>query len=107
MKVVIYYTKPSYFQQLMLSNNFEKTKLLERITRYNIIDTHVTVAVIDVKSITEAYRKMQCDFWKIPKSKNLTKILGLNHTSMAVGDIIFVPSTDEYLVVFDVGWRQI
>jgi len=58
--------------------------------------THKLLGTIDASCVDEAWQMMQGEFWS-PRGEASTmiKLLGIGHTSMAVGDVVLDNETGE------------
>ncbi len=69
--------------------------------------THVLVAILHAPIETVFYA-MQGENWSPNgEARNLISNLGLSHTSMSVGDVVYVPSSNLYSMCQDIGWKPV
>ncbi len=69
--------------------------------------THRPVAVVAATGLEDLFTKMQAEYWSPQgEARELIKALGLNHTSMSVGDVA-VDSDNRVHEVEFIGWRDI
>lgn len=80
------------------------------LTMENFLDTHTHVENVNAKSLDDVYMMMQGEVWSPNGEKrNLIKSLGLNHTSLSVGDVVRCVENGK-LVAYECdsfGWREI
>jgi hypothetical protein len=92
----VYYRKESNFS------------LDKGLVHGDIADLYVRVASIVAKNLDNVYYKMQGEIWS-PKGEAewLIRTLGLDHTSMSIGDVAHNTKTGEYWQVNRSGWKQV
>jgi hypothetical protein len=84
----VWYMKPDFFRDGMMSVAWlEKDGKLPTLA--TLEQTHVCVGTLNIDHPEEAWQMMQGEFWS-PKGEANSFILGLGlqHTSMSVGDIV-------------------
>ncbi|HYG70574.1 MAG TPA: hypothetical protein VD838_23070 [Anaeromyxobacteraceae bacterium] len=71
-------------------------------------ETHKPLCLVIATDLDDVFRKMQGEFWS-PRGEMRPVIerLGLHHTSMSVGDVVYDPGLDRYFEVDVVGFREI
>jgi hypothetical protein len=83
--------------------------------RRGLAKTHVLVKTLPISNsedksfhLKEIFRYMQGHIWSPNgEARSLIRSLGLHHTSMSVGDVIFDSNEGKYYVVDMVGFRTI
>jgi len=76
-------------------------------TLENLLSTHIKIGTISLKKIEEIYIKLQADYWSPSGEANkLIRKLGLQHTSISVGDIIIFPKENKGYVVAGIGFKE-
>lgn len=69
--------------------------------------THRPVAVIEAADLEDVFHKMQGEVWSPNgEARDLIKALGLDHTSMSVGDVVVDESGEAHVVAF-MGFQHI
>ena len=78
-----------------------------RLTVTEMQSTHIRLCEVEADGLDDAWRQMQAEHWSPNgEARPLLERLGLNHTSMSVGDVI----RDEegtYWECLDLGWRPV
>ncbi len=70
-------------------------------------DTHFFVKKVTADHPEDVFEQMQADFWSPNnEAEKLIDLLGVGHTSMAVGDVIKTQDGD-YLKVAGVGFKEL
>jgi len=70
--------------------------------------THTYLGFIRAEDLDEVFYRMQGDYWSpAGEARNLIKGLGLKHTSMSIGDVIWDIAEDKYHVVAQSGFTTI
>lgn len=86
----IWYQKPATFHYLIMGWDFasqEKPSMLPKPDR--LADTHVLLGLVNESNPHKIYSMMQGEDWSpLGESRNMIRGLGLQHTSMSVGDVI-------------------
>ena len=73
----------------------------------NLLKTHTPVRVIKAESLDEVFHECQGDFWSPNgEARDLIEALGLQHTSMSVGDVI-KDEEGKIFFVASVGFKQL
>lgn len=87
----IYYCKPGYQDIYRWGAAGCKAERLPLPTAATVKETHALVTTVDTSSPDEAWMRMQAEFWS-PNGEAAPLIfkLGLDHTSMSVGDVVEV-----------------
>lgn len=98
----IWYMHPDSFRKLSMGPKFLE-KQGEMPTVRDIIDTHILLGHIKETNLDKIYKIMQGEFWS-PRgeARSLLRKMGLQHTSMSVGDII--KSKGKYYMVDNSGF---
>lgn len=96
---VYYAIKPNIFGSILVP----LTPLISSLD-----ETHQFVKRIEAEDLDCVFHDMQGEIWS-PKgeARDLIKSLGLNHTSMNIGDVIFDEVNQKYYMVDFVGFSQI
>jgi hypothetical protein len=78
---------------------------LEDYNGENLKDNYTLVRILNANSIDDVYYQMQGEIWSPNgERRELIEALGLKHTSMSVGDVIFHVESGRYFVVDNVGF---
>jgi len=75
----------------------------ETFGKNDVQNTHSLLGFINGENLEDAFCQMQGEVWS-PNGEavNLIRNLGLNHTSMMIGDVISNPDTGE---MWEVAWE--
>ena len=74
-------------------------KVFPELTADNLLETHVELKTVDLPGLDAVYHEMQGEVWSPNgEARELIRSLGLNHTSMSVGDVIKTPDGKLHLV---------
>lgn len=87
----VWYMRPDFFRDGIMGHDFlvKQGKLPEPNFVGNLERTHVLVGSLDIDHPEEAWEMMQGERWSPRGEANsFIRALGLQHTSMSVGDII-------------------
>lgn len=78
------------------------------LTISNLIETHVRLRQVEAGDLSQVWHFMQGENWS-PNGEAVDqlKALGLNHTSMSVGDVMKIDRTGEYWETTEDGWREL
>lgn len=90
-KTEIWYMKPEVFRNLGMGIEFANKHAPAQMIPHPLAlsRTHIMLGRVKGKSLDNLYRALQGDFWSPNgEARSLIKELGLQHTSMSVGDII-------------------
>ena len=80
---------------------------IPRLTTATIQSTHVRLCHVEADRLDDAWLQMQAENWSPhDEARPLLERLGLNHTSMSVGDVI-QDEDGTYWECLDLGWRPI
>ncbi len=80
----------------------------ENLSERNYLKTHTFLMFVTAKNLDEVYYKSQGEVWSPRGEGNSTiKKLGLNHTSMSIGDLIRDMNTHILYEVASEGFREI
>ena len=96
-KFKVYYAKqmPFFFDQPELAIS-------------DLAETHVLVKEIEAADVNEVFYQMQGEVWSPNgEARELIRSLGLDHTSMSVGDVIYDVESQTYLRCNPFGWSEI
>jgi hypothetical protein len=64
------------------------------------------VEILSAESVDEVYSRMQGDVWSPNgEMRDFIRILGLSHTSMSVGDVIYSEKLDAFFAVCRFGFE--
>ena len=78
-----------------------------RLTVTEMQSTHVRLCDVQADSLDDAWCQMQAERWSPNgEARPLLERLGLNHTSMSVGDVI-QDEDGTHWECLDLGWRPI
>lgn len=95
MPAKIYYSKPEMIRDLMMGLKFiqkYQPELYAKLKAHDLKDTHQLVALYPMhenERLDNLFAYYQAEEWSPNgEAKELIIALGLNHTSMSVGDII-------------------
>lgn len=68
--------------------------------------TYKPVEVLDVDNLELVYYRMQAEMWSPHgEMREFIKTMGLSHTSMSVGDVIYSEQDDEFFSVSSDGFE--
>ena len=68
--------------------------------------THVMVCTLDALDLGDAFRRMQGEVWSPNgEARELIERLGLTHTSMSAGDVIY--DGQIYWLCLSGGWKEL
>ena len=71
-------------------------------------ETHKPLCSVIATDLDDVFRKMQGESWSPwGEMRPLIERLGLHHTSMSVGDIVYDPELDRYFEVDIRGFREV
>jgi len=96
-KYSIWYMKPDYFKTYISGRILPKLSEIQK--------THTSLGFVHRKNLEEVFSFMQGENWS-PKGEAVPIIysLGLQHTSMSVGDVVRDTKTDKWYVVATIGF---
>lgn len=88
----IYYAKPSVIGELMMGLDFVRghaSELYISLMAHDLDKTHAFLREVEIDDLDEIYYKFQAEIWSHEgEAAGLIRALGLNHTSMSIGDIV-------------------
>lgn len=97
---VAFYKKPK-----VRFDDYELPKVLNAIDFSN---DYAPVMHIDAKDMDEVFYQMQGEVWSPHgEARESIKELGLAHTTMCVGDIIWNVREDKYFWVAPIGFKEV
>lgn len=74
---------------------------------HNFWELYVPVMIMYASTLEEVFQKMQGEVWSPNgEAREGIKALGLSHTSMSVGDVLYSDNEDKYYMVKDFGWVE-
>lgn len=78
------------------------------LTVDNLSETHVLLREVEAENIDAVYYEMQGEIWS-PKgeARELLQKLGLQHTSMSVGDVVECQDCGDFHQCDPLGWSKI
>jgi len=77
-------------------------------TEDQLKESHILLGNINITDLNEIYHKLQGEYWSPNgEARELVKSLGLNHTSMSVGDIIKFKAKGIAFIVKNLGFQEI
>jgi len=96
---IVYYMKPESFGRFNFGQEFP--------TVVDLHNTHKRVRLLVANDQEDAFYQMQGEVWS-PNGEQRTKIkaLGLQHTSMSVGDVLYERINNKYFVVAPCGFKE-
>ncbi len=107
MKYQVFYSKPQYFRDL-IGGSVLNSDIWNNVSRENFTNTHTHVTIIEANNIDDVFDFMQAINWvNSQENSNHIKSLGLNHTSMSVGDIVWVPDKKTGYLCDNTSWREL
>jgi hypothetical protein len=78
------------------------------LSKEDFANDFVYLMAVQADDMEEVFRFMQGEVWSPHgEAREIIKTLGLSHTSMSVGDIIFDPDAHNYWVVKDIGFMPV
>lgn len=78
------------------------------IKRGLIGDNYLAVKTLAADDLEDVYHKMQGEVWSPNgEASELIKELGLDHTSMSMGDIAYCHESHDYYYCSWIGWDKI
>ena len=96
----VFYMTPDAWPRFNFGQEFPTVAELDK--------THKQVRVLRASDPEDVFYQMQGEVWSPNGEKrNLIKSLGLHHTSMSVGDVVYDRSTNKHLVVAPMGFKEI
>lgn len=85
----VWYMKPSFFRDGIMGSEFLAAHGHALPTVETLKETHVCVGTLNVDDPGEVWQMMQGEFWSPEgEASGFIRGLGLQHTSMSVGDIV-------------------
>jgi hypothetical protein len=74
-----------------------------------LFDTdYVTVAFVEAEGKEDAFVRLQGEVWSPNgEQREYIESLGLSHTSMSVGDILYALEENKFFLVEDVGFTEV
>jgi len=104
---MVYYMKPEFFREGIMGYHWLETKGIAP-TNQTMRKTHVFVRSLAADGLDAAFYEMQGENWSLNgEARELIKSLGLQHTSMSVGDIISEFKTGNVYIVDTFGFRKL
>jgi hypothetical protein len=96
---IVYYMKPASFCRFNFGQEFPTVGGLHL--------THKRVRCFIANDLEDVFSKMQAEIWS-PYGEQRGKIetLGLAHTSMSVGDVVYEKHSNKYFVVAPCGFKE-
>lgn len=102
----VWYMKPDFFQDGIFGSEFLVQRGRKLPTVETLSETHACVGTLDVDDPGEVWVMMQGESWSPEGEANaFIRALGLQHTSMSVGDI--VQKGDALFMVEGVGFKRL
>jgi hypothetical protein len=105
----IWYWKPEFSRDLLMGYDWvveHNPELLEQTARQMPRRTHKTIGRVGTRNLGEIYKMMQGEIWSPNgQARKMIGRVGLDHTSMSVGDIIQIGS--QYHFVDRVGFERL
>ena len=103
----VWYMKPATFRNLIMGYDFVAEHVPQALPDpRNLHKTHVLVGVLNVTSPGQIYHQMQGEMWSPHgEARSMIQGLGLQHTSMSIGDIIVEGS--DVLMVDTHGFKKL
>jgi len=96
----VFYMVPEAFSRFNFGQEFPSVPELN--------ETHKQVRVLRASDPEDVFYQMQGEVWSPNGEKrNLIRSLGLSHTSMSVGDVVYDRSTNKHYVVAPMGFKEI
>ncbi len=96
----VYYMKPDSFRRFNFGQEFP--------TLDELYDTHQQVRVLRADDMEDVFQRMQAEVWSPNgEQRERIRVLGLEHTSMSVGDVVYERPTDKHFVVAPCGFKEI
>jgi hypothetical protein len=81
---------------------------VQDLTVEGLADTHRFVRSVEAAQLRDVFRLMQGEVWSPNgEARSLIISLGLDHTSMSIGDVAHDVTVDEYWQVDRVGWKKV
>ena len=83
-----FYMRPDFIKNGLLG--YEYCKLQNKVPDPKALGvTHTYVKMLEAESLDDVFHKMQGEVWSPNgEARSLMEYLGLNHTSMCVGDVV-------------------
>jgi len=96
----VYYMKPESFSRFNFGQEFP--------TLSELYDTHKRVRIFRADDLEDVFSQMQAENWS-PNGEQYDRIrtLGLGHTSMSVGDVVYQKSLGKHFVVAPCGFKEL
>lgn len=96
----VYYMRPDSFRRFNFGQEFPSIGELD--------STHKRVRCFSADDLEDVFQKMQGEIWS-PNGEQRERIrmLGLEHTSMSVGDVVYEKHSNTYSVVAPCGFKEI
>ena len=97
---IVYYMRPEVFRDFCFGGSTPTVADLHK--------THKRVRAFIACNLENVFHRMQAEIWS-PNGEARQKIdeLGLSHTSMSVGDVVYDRREEKYFVVASVGFKEI
>lgn len=87
---------------------FDDYTLPKEIKAVDFSNDYVPVMHMDAETMGDVYENMQGEVWSPHgEARETIKTLGLAHTSMSVGDIIWNVREDKYFWVAPIGFKEV
>jgi hypothetical protein len=104
--VKVWYMKPDFFRDGSMGSEFLAGQGKALPTVETLEQTHTCVGTLDVDDLGEAWNMMQGEFWSpMGEANGFIRGLGLQHTSMSVGDIFQKDGT--LFMVEGIGFKRL
>lgn len=103
----IWYMKPDFMRDGLMGYDWLRNRN-KLPTRSGLEKTHTKVKTLQAEDLDMVFHYMQAEMWS-PKgeARELIKALGLEHTSMAVGDVAVDVATGLAHFTDSFGWRMV
>ena len=101
----VWYFKPEMGRDMMMGLEFIQEQLPGVYPEpYNLSKTHIMLGRVKSKDKDQLFHSLQGDFWSPQgEARDLIKAIGLNHTSISIGDILVINGS-AFFVDSGAGW---
>jgi len=91
-KTEVWYFRPDFARDIMMGLSWLQEQVPEAYPEpYNLARTHIMLGRVVCEDPEKLFHDLQGDFWSPNgEARNLIDNVGLNHTSISVGDILVV-----------------
>jgi hypothetical protein len=97
---LVYYMKPDSFRRFNFGQEFP--------TVAELGETHKKVRTVVASDLEAVFAGMQAEVWSpYGEAQQRIRLLGLSHTSMSVGDVVYDSSTGKHFVAAPMGFKEI